>query len=163
MTWLFAVLAVVVLALTGVAARLWWKVWRLGQHQAQMQQQLEQQRAQNEQERLDYIHESLNIIAAAVVDEQCPITEGCIRMAVLLDNLPLDCDTKHRFSVVFEVYNATRHIPTHSNWKALQRKERRQFEKEMWSLEQKHNDAVMEVMAYVKTHPFGKGVGASIN
>lgn len=163
MVWLFVVLALVVLVLAGVAAWLWWKVWRLGRQQAQMHEELASQRAQNEQNRLDYIHESLNVIASAVLDDQCPITEGCIRMAVLLDNLPLDCDTKHRFSVVFEVYNATRHIPTHGNWEALERKQRRKFQQEMWNLEQKHNDAVMEAMAYVKGHPFGKGVGASIN
>ncbi|RLU01099.1 DUF2489 domain-containing protein [Ketobacter sp.] len=163
MVWLFAGLALVVMVLAGVAGWLWWKVWRMGRQQAQMQQQLEQQRARSEQDRLDYIHESLNVIASAVLDNQCPITEGCIRMAVLLDNLPLDCDTKHRFSVVFEVYNATRHIPTHSQWKALERKHQRKFEQEMWALERKHNEAVMDVMAYVKGHPFGKGVGASIN
>lgn len=163
MVWLFVVLTVVVVVLAGVAAWLWWKVWRIGRQQVQMQQELEQQRARAELDRLDYIHESLNVIASAVLDDQCPITEGCIRMAVLLDNLPLDCDTKHRFSVLFEVYNATRHIPTHSNWKALERKQQRKFEQEMWALERKHNDAVMEVMAYVKSHPFGKGVGASIN
>jgi len=163
MMWLFVALSLVVLVLAIVAGSLWWKVWRINRQQQQMPQDLEGQRAQTEQNRLDYIHESLNVIAAAVLDNQCPITEGCIRMAVLLDNLPLDCDTKHRFSVVFEVYNATRHIPTHSNWKALERKQQRKHEQEMWTLEQQHNDAVMELMSYVKVNPFGKGVGASIN
>ncbi len=163
MVWLFAGLSAVVLVLAGVAAWLWWKVWRLGRQQKQMHEELEQRRSQNEQDRLDYIHESLNVIASAVLDNQCPITEGCIRMAVLLDNLPLDCDSKHRFSVLFEIYNATRHIPTHSSWKALGRRQQRKFEQEMWALERKHNDAVMDIMAYVKGNPFGKGVGASIN
>lgn len=160
---LFAALSAVVLVLAGVAAWLWYKVWRNTQQEQQMQGQLQQQQAQTEQNRIDYIHESLNVIACAVLDKQCPVTEGCIRMAVLLDNLPLDCDTKHRFSVVFEVYNATRHIPTHSSWKALGRKQQRKFEQEMLALEREHDAAVMELMAYVKGNPFSRGVGASIN
>ncbi|AUM13938.1 DUF2489 domain-containing protein [Ketobacter alkanivorans] len=160
---LFAALSAVVLVLAGVAAWLWYKVWRNTQQEQQMQGQLQQQQAQTEQNRIDYIHESLNVIACAVLDKQCPVTEGCIRMAVLLDNLPLDCDTKHRFSVVFEVYNATRHIPTHSSWKALGRKQQRKFEQEMLALEREHDTAVMELMAYVKGNPFSRGVGASIN
>jgi len=160
---LFAALSAVVLVLAGVAAWLWYKVWRNTQQAQQMQGQLQQQQAQTEQNRIDYIHESLNVIACAVLDKQCPVTEGCIRMAVLLDNLPLDCDTKHRFSVVFEVYNATRHIPTHSSWKALGRKQQRKFEQEMLALEREHDAAVMELMAYVKGNPFSRGVGASIN
>ena len=160
---LFAALSAVVLVLAGVAAWLWYKVWRNTQQAQQMQGQLQQQQAQTEQNRIDYIHESLNVIACAVLDKQCPVTEGCIRMAVLLDNLPLDCDTKHRFSVVFEVYNATRHIPTHSSWKALGRKQQRKFEQEMLALEREHDTAVMELMAYVKGNPFSRGVGASIN
>ena len=163
MMWLFAALSGVVVVLAAVAAGLWWKVWRINRQQQQMRQELEQQRARHEQNRLDHIHESLNVIASAVLDSQCPITEGCIRMAVLLDNLPLDCDTKHRFSVVFEIYNATRHIPTPSSWQALDRKQQRRHKQEMWALEKEHNEAVMELMSYVKVNPFGKGVGASIN
>lgn len=160
---LFSVLSVVVVGLAAVAAWLWWKVWRQRQAQQQMQLDLEQRRAHNEQNRIDYIHESLNVIAMAVVDQQCPMVEGCIRMAVLLDNLPLDCDTKHRFSPVFEVYNGTRHIPTHESWKALDSKQRRRYKQQMWSLEKEHSDAIMGLMAEVKATPFGKGVGASIN
>jgi len=159
----FAVLTGVVVVLAGIAGWLWWKVWRLGQQQTRMQADLQLQRATTEQSRIDYIHESLNVIAAAMLDQQCPLVEGCIRMAVLLDNLPLDCDTKHRFSVVFEVYNATRHIPTHSDWKSLERKQRSQFKQQMWKLEQEHRDTLLGLMAEVKANPFGKGVGASIN
>lgn len=163
MVLLFTALSLLVLVLMGVAGWLWFKVWKINHQQKQMQAQLTQQQAQTEQNRIDYIYESLNVIASAVLDQQCPVTEGCIRMAVLLDNLPLDCDTKHRFSVVFEVYNATRHIPTHSQWKALDRKTQRGYEREMMALEREHEQAVKDAMAYVKHNPFGKGVGASLN
>ena len=98
-----------------------------------------------------------------VLDDQCPVTEGCIRMAVLLDNLSLDCDTRQRFSPVFEIYHATRHIPTHSRWNALERKQQRRFEQEMRSLELRSGAAVQELMQFVRDNPFGQRLGNTLN
>lgn len=163
MFWLFVALGTVVFVLAVVAAVLWVKVWRLQKQQKLQHAQREIEKAQAEQKRNDYIHESLNVIARAVLDGQCPITEGCIRMAVLLGNMSLDCDTKHRFSIVFEIYNATRHIPTHDQWKALPRKDQRKFEQEMLVLEKQHKATIEEVMAFVRDNPFGNGVGSSLH
>lgn len=163
MTWLFSGLAVAVVVLGAVAGRLWYKVWHLKRANRMALVEQEEARAENEQKRLDYIFESLNVIASAMLDDQCPVTEGCIRMAVLLDNLPLDCDTKHRFSPVFEIYNATRHIPTHSRWSALDRKQRQRYKQEMFSLENRHKDAIMDLLQQVKRKPFGPGAGLAIN
>lgn len=157
--WLLGGMAAVVLVLAVVAARLWWQV---GQQQRRIRAMRERQ-AQKEMERIDYIYSSLNLIARAVLDEQCPLTEGCIRMAVLLDNLSLDCDTRQRFSPVFEIYHATRHIPTHSRWKALERKQQRRFEHEMKSLEQRSGAAVQELMRFVRDNPFGQRQGNTLN
>lgn len=163
MLWLFTGLAVVVFALAGVALYLWLKVWRMQKLQKAMEVQLESQKAETEQKRIDYIHESLNVIAKAVLDGQCPVTEGCIRMAVLLDNISLDCDSKHRFSVIFEIHNATRHIPTHDQWKALGRQDQRKFQQEMLTIEKQHLQTVQDLMTHVRDNPFGHGVGASIH
>lgn len=157
--WLFGGMAIVVLALAAITARLWWQV---GQQNRKIREQADQ-KAQKELDRIDYIYESLNVIARAVLDDQCPVTEGCIRMAVLMDNLSLDCDTKHRFSPIFTIYNATRHIPTHSSWKALERKQQRTFEREMRALEREHEQTVRELMAFVKDNPFGQKLGNSVN
>jgi nicotinamide mononucleotide adenylyltransferase len=76
-------------------------------------------------------------------------------MAVLLDNLPLSCDSKHRFKAVFDVYNRSRHIPTHSKWEALEKKERRKFEKELQGIEREFEARVKEVASHIKQNPFG--------
>ncbi|NPU95465.1 MAG: DUF2489 domain-containing protein [Gammaproteobacteria bacterium] len=157
--WLFGGMAAVVLVLAVVAARLWWQVGR----QQRRIRALQAQQAQKEMERIDYIYTSLNLIARAVLDDQCPVTEGCIRMAVLLDNLSLDCDTRQRFSPVFEIYHATRHIPTHSRWNALERKQQRRFEQEMRSLELRSGAAVQELMQFVRDNPFGQRLGNTLN
>jgi len=158
--WLFGAMALV---LAGITARLWWKVDQ--QNKLQQRQALEsvERQAKVEQDRIDYIYESLNVISRAVLDDQCPLVEGCIRLAVLMDNLSLDCDTKHRFAPIFKIYNATRHIPTHSNWKALERKQQQSFKQEMFALEREHAETVRELMAYIRENPFGVRLGNSVN
>ena len=160
---MFGAMAVVVLVLAVITVRLWWKVSRQQKEQALRAEEHQQHRARMEQERISYIYESLNVIARAVLDDQCPVTEGCIRMAVLLDNLSLDCETKNRFATVFKIYNATRHIPTHGSWKSLERKQRQVYKQEMWALEREHNDELRELMAFVKDNPFGTHLGNSVN
>lgn len=161
--WLFGAMALIVLVLAAVTARLWWQVAQQKQNQDRQQQEAVARQAQVEQDRIQYIYSSLNVIARAVLDDQCPLTEGCIRMAVLMDNLSLDCDTKHRFAPVFTIYNATRHIPTHGNWKSLERKQQRAFKQEMFALEKEHADIVRELMVYVRDNPFGTRLGNSLN
>ncbi len=160
---LLIVLVLLSVVLAFVAGILWYKVW-LKTKQDKVTEQLQRANsAEQEQKRLDYLNESINVIAAAVLDEQCPLTEGCIRIAVLMDNLSLDCEAKHHYSVLFEIYNATRHIPTHSQWKSLDRAEQRRYQQEMFALEKQHHTEVMELMESIKQNPFGKGVGATLH
>ncbi len=163
MNWLMWAMISVILVLALVAGWMWLCVWRQAGERRRQEQSRQLQEAETEQKRLDYIYESLNVIAKSVLDGQCPMTEGCIRMAVLMDNLPLDCDTKHKFSALFEIYNATRHIPTHSRWKALDRKTQRRYQQEMLRLEKQYESAVISLMAFVKDNPFGYGQGISVN
>ena len=163
MFWLFWVMGLTVVGLAGAAAWLWWQVWRQADVRVQKALQQQEQQARSEIARLDYIYESLNVIARAVLDGQCPITEGCIRMAVLMDNLSLDCNSKHRFSVLFDVYNATRHIPTHSRWQALGRKEKRQYQQQMLTLEKQHQSTVMDIMTFIRDNPFGTVQKVTLN
>ncbi|MDX1692247.1 MAG: DUF2489 domain-containing protein [Ketobacteraceae bacterium] len=141
----------IIVVLGVIAWRMWQKVWdnekRIREYQAEVEQ--------NEQKRLAYIHESINVIAAAVLDDQVRVAEAGIRMAVLLDNLPLSCDSKHRFKPLFDIYNRSRHIPTHSKWEALEKKERRAFERELQGIEREFESQVKEIASHIKQNPFG--------
>lgn len=161
--WLFAGMVGIVAVLSVITARLWWQVGQQKKVQQRLQQEQQDRQAKTEQDRIHYIYDSLNILARAVLDQQCPFTEGCIRMAVLMDNLSLDCDTRNRFAPIFTVYNATRHIPTHDNWKALDNRQRQSFKQEMFSLEKEHAESVRELMSYIRSNPFGVRLGNSLN
>lgn len=105
--------ALIVLALSGVAIHLWRKVWAAERRQREgAQQQL------NHDARMEHIHDSLQLLANSVLNDQVRIAEAGIRMAILLDNLNLNCEEKHRLSPITEVYNRTRHIPTHERLNA---------------------------------------------
>lgn len=144
--------AVIVLGLIVVAWQLWRKVW---QQEAALQAQRDAA-LQTEVDKIKHVHESLNVMAQCVLDGQVRIAEAGIRMAVLLDQLPLSCDLKHRCVPVFEVYQQTRHIPTHSAWNALEKRERRAYEKELANIEAQHEQAVRELSAWITQNPFGK-------
>ena len=152
MVTLFGVLGIVVIVVLSVVAwRLWKQVWRA---EATLEEKRKEAQ-ENQIKRLDHIHESVNVIASALLDDQVRVAEACIRMAVLLDNLPLSCDSKHRFAPIFEVYNRSQHIPTHSKWNELDKKERRKFEHELFALESELGDKAKEAAKYIKENPFG--------
>ncbi|PIE41161.1 MAG: hypothetical protein CSA49_04845 [Gammaproteobacteria bacterium] len=151
---LLSVVGVLIIAvLAAVAWYLWQKVWKA---EAQLQQQ-QKEAQESELKRLDHIYESLNVIAAALLEGQVRVAEACIRMAVLLSNLPLNCDSKHRFAAIFEVYNRSQHIPTHSKWQELDKKERRRFEQELLAIESEFSEQIMAAAQYIKENPFGNG------
>lgn len=154
--WYFiiALMVLIVVVLGAVAWKMWRRVFLEEQNRKDANVAEEQAKALAAQEKLDYIFESLNVIASSIVNDQVRIAEGCIRMAVLMDSLPLSCESKHYFSPVFEVYNQTRHIPTHQQWKALDRKQQKKFEQELFAIEGKLNSQVRDIMASVAEKPF---------
>lgn len=112
------------------AWHLWRRVWA-------------QQRAQDEarEERQDRLGGDLNILASSLLDEQLPLIEGAIRIKVLLDNYDSALSNDSRCQVFHLIFDATADVPTHAAWKALDKTERRRFEKRFNELELQHKAA----------------------
>ncbi|OUS04748.1 hypothetical protein A9Q81_05610 [Gammaproteobacteria bacterium 42_54_T18] len=151
---LIAIMVLVVLVLSVVAWNMWQKVFATREAEKIAKREKNEAQALAAQEKIDYIFESLNVIASSLLNDQVRVAEGCIRMAVLMDNLPLSCESKHYFLPVFEVYHQTRHIPTHEQWKALDRKQQKAFEQELFAIEKRMLEPVKEIMVAVKDKPF---------
>lgn len=95
-----------------------------------------QQHAEEAQKQRNYLIESARLIANAILtDDKITLTEGCIRLKVMLDNLNPQLHQHSEYSVFEEVYNRTAHIPILGDWRALERKHQRAFEKEMREVE----------------------------
>jgi len=150
--WIVLLMTVVVTILSVVA----WRMWRKVFEQKNKAKQHGESALKDEHDRTDYIVESINIIASSLLSDQVRIAEGSIRMAVLMDNLPLTCDAKHQFKAIFEVHEKTSHIPTHEKWKALSKSERKQFEKELKALESRYKESIFAAAEIIKQKPFSR-------
>ncbi|WP_421868822.1 DUF2489 domain-containing protein [Motiliproteus sp.] len=95
------------------------------------------------QEQRDYLIESVKVISLAIVDEQCELAEGCIRLKKLLDHLAPQLHRHEDFSVINEMFNATSHMPILDEWKKLKLKQRFELTQEREALEQQHRDAIL--------------------
>ncbi|EGN76016.1 Protein of unknown function (DUF2489) [Idiomarina sp. A28L] len=112
--------------------------------------------AKNEKKRLHYLHESIETIAKAMQQDQCPLSEGCIRIAVLLENLPQA--ERHNFSSrwpsIHDMYERIKHMPTHEARKEFPKKEIRKMdlERERFEveLEQTIKDDLHTLVIWVK-------------
>ncbi|WP_228517739.1 DUF2489 domain-containing protein [Aliidiomarina indica] len=109
-----------------------------------------------EGKRLHYLHESIETIAKAMQQEQCPLSEGCIRIAVLLDNMPQASSAgfPQRFPAIHDMYERIKHMPTHEARKDYPKKEIRKLDLEREGYEEEMSSAIqadiIEILVWVR-------------
>lgn len=98
-------------------------------------------------ERLNYIYKSVYTISFAMQQGQCELSEGCIRVAVLLDNLPeTEWPTQafnQKFASVYDLYEKIKHMPTHDARLHYKRSEIRKMDREREALEEEMKDDIL--------------------
>ncbi|WP_213997644.1 DUF2489 domain-containing protein [Arsukibacterium sp.] len=106
------VLAVVIIAgLAFYAGKLLWLVQQQNKQQAALLEKQQQQQLQNQQ----YVEQSIYTICKAVDAGQCELSEGALRVWVLLNRLPeqqqgpLATD----YPGIFQMYQTVKDMPTH--------------------------------------------------
>ncbi|HUE94199.1 DUF2489 domain-containing protein [Pseudomonas sp.] len=117
-------------ALAVYALLLWRRVWAREKAQAAA--------AEAQRER---IGGDLQILAGSLLEGQLPLIEGAIRIKVLLDNYDTSLTQDARCQVFHLLFEATAQVPTHAEWKALDKNLRRQHEKHFNELELQHKAA----------------------
>lgn len=138
-----AVLLVIALAL--YALHLWRQVWA--------RQRLQAQARAAQRQRL---HGDLRVLAGSLLDGQLPLIEGALRIKVLLDNYDTDLSLAPSLQVFQQLYDATAHVPTHADWQALSRSERRQHEQHFAALIQRHQAQAHDAARWL----LAEGLGA---
>lgn len=113
---LFVLAALIILSMAAYAARLWLKIYR-------QNSQIKQAQAV----RFERIFESVEIIAKAMLSEQCDLSEGVLRLKPLLDVLgkPLN-----RFAAMWALFETVQDMPILEARKQLKRNERMKFDLE---------------------------------
>lgn len=148
--------ALIVVGLVIIAALVWLISRQLkAQREAREAQQriLDEVSAKAQQQR-DYLIESVKVIASAMGDGQCELTEGCIRLKKLLDHLAPYLHEHETFSIINQMYEATKHMPILDEWKKLKIKQRFDYTREREKLEQQHRDAVVSAAKALSHYRF---------
>ncbi|MEH6473723.1 MAG: DUF2489 domain-containing protein [Halopseudomonas sp.] len=148
--------ALIVVGLVLIAGLVWLINWQLKtQRQArQAQQQVLDEARAKAQEQRDYLVESVRVIASAVGDGQCELTEGCIRLKKLLDHLAPYLHEHETFSIVNQMYEATKHMPILDEWKKLKIKQRFDYTREREELEQQHREPILAAAKALAVYRF---------
>jgi ABC-type multidrug transport system fused ATPase/permease subunit len=74
-----------------------------------------QQQNDRRQKRVDNYLSSIRTIALAVSQQQCDLSEACIRLAVLLESIPLANrpDYVAMYPAIHQLYDGIKHMATH--------------------------------------------------
>lgn len=115
-----------------------------------VQQQL---RIKKTQQRVDNILESIQTIAKALEQQQCNLSEGCIRLYHLLEALPVKDkpDFSKQFTGLYALYNLVKDLPTHEARKAQNKQETKQQDLQREELEAQLESQVLNDVAVLKT------------
>jgi hypothetical protein len=102
----------------------------------------------------NYLNTSVQVLAQGLVDDQLSLTEGAIRISVLLDNLKINEAARSDYSAIFQLAEATSHIPILDAWGRLSKKEKKQFEKVRSDIEDQYKDFVVDAARRLKGKSF---------
>lgn len=137
--WILAGGSVIVI-LAGIAVYLHWQLHKQRCAEKELQKKIKKQ----EEEKLDYINSSIQILAQGLLEDQLSVTEASIRISVLLSYLANNETHKKDFAVFYQVANKTSHIPILEEWKKLGIKERLRFDQERAVVEAEYEDFVRD-------------------
>jgi len=96
----------------------------------------------------------LRFIASSILQGQCEITEGCMRLKVLMDHLDKELALKTEFQTIQFYYQQTINMPHHEAYKALTRKQQFSWDKKRFALEEKYRDQILVEANHLVQYPF---------
>lgn len=146
----YTVATLIVLVLSAVAG---YYVWALVRQQRRIKKLTEAQ----EQERLaqrQRVNNSIQHLARGLVAEQLTLTEGAIRISVLLESLSVEDAIKQEYKAFYLLAEKTAHIPILENWKKLPTKDKLKFDQQRQQLEQEFGDFVIDAAERIQTRVF---------
>ncbi len=94
-------------------------------------------------ERDQALIESIQIIATAMRNGDCNLSEGCIRLRYLLDHLDPGQRLRPRLEPVYAHYEAIAHMPVREARTALKLSERNRLDRDREALEAHNRDGIL--------------------
>lgn len=141
---------VIVAALAGYA-------WHLTRKVKAMQQRAQEEQARAElqlRERQQTLLQDIRFIARSVLEEQCEITEGVLRLGYLINALDPVAWELDELSAVRRHHELTSSMPILDAYKNLTRKEQFRLDKERFALEEEHKPSIERELRWLVTYHF---------
>lgn len=150
---MYVLIALFSLLTIGLAVYVWVLLKR------QQQQRKDAQVAQaayaaSAQQQRDYLIDSIRILSRGILEGQCPLAEGCIRIKVMIDNLSPQLHQQAELQIIETMYRKTEHIPTLAAWKRLPAAQRKVFQQEIDELENEHREEIQTAARCLQDYPF---------
>lgn len=125
-----------------------WKTWQKLQIIDAVKKQHEQEVAEKHQGAVT----SIKVIAQCMLDEQVELSEGCIRLKILLDHVAPNLHEDSRFSIFNTMYESLKHMPTHEARKQTDKMTIFKLDQERFKLEEDNQQAIQsaskEILGY---------------
>lgn len=133
--------AVIVAALAFYAGKLLWQL----QQQTKKRQQDELQYQQKLADKRRYLTDSIILICRAMLEQQCELSEGALRVWVLLDHLQPDRqpDPVLSYPGLHQMYQVVKDMPTHEARKQQSKQQLFQQDKIRLNAEQELKQAIL--------------------
>lgn len=144
MQYLIIIAVLILIALSATAAYYLLKLRKVKQQQ---NKQIQENQAAW-QAHQDELASDLRFIANAMLQGQCEITEGCMRIKVLMDRLDDQLQYQDEFKTIQKHFAQTAHMPTHKAYQALSKQEQFKLDKQRFTLEEANK---AQVLVEVKT------------
>ncbi|QSP95939.1 DUF2489 domain-containing protein [Marinobacter salinisoli] len=119
------------------------------------EQRKRQQKAEafQTQRRADMI-ESIRVIALAVEADQIEYSEACLRLKGLLDHVEPALLDQPPYDIFQLVHEKLEHMPTHRARKTADKKLVAKMDKERFSVEKEHAEAIRQAAGAIRQHTF---------
>ena len=143
------VACLIILVLVGVAG---YYLMLLNKQKKAQEKQKREIEALADKKRREHIN-SVLILSRALLQDEVTLTEASIRIYGLAQILSLNEEGMEKLSVFKQLAEATSHIPILDRWKALSKQDKRRFEKERLSIEDKYRDFVISATKSVLDDP----------
>jgi hypothetical protein len=103
------------------------------------------QRAQQDAQQIEkrsYLIDSIKVIATTMLEDQVELSEGCIRIKVLIDHLDASLHEQDAFKIFELMYRETEHMPTHQARKNTDKNFIHKLDQQRFALEKQHRESV---------------------
>jgi hypothetical protein len=113
----------------------------------------QQIRNQKTQKRIHNISESIQTIAKALDQQQCNLSEGCIRLFHLLEALPVKNkpDFSLQFTGLYSLYDKVKDLPTHEIRKTQSKSETKKQDLQREELEAELETQILKDVSVLKS------------